>query len=79
MRPFGQFDLRVESLLAEFVDLGEKRSRIDDDAVSEHPDFAPDRAARYEGKLVLVVAVDDGMAGVVPALIPDDDVGGLTQ
>jgi len=77
--PFGDPDVGVEPALAEPVDLLEQRHRVHDAAVPEDPHLPPDGPGGDQRELVLLALVDHGVAGVVPALVPDDDVGGLAE
>ncbi|ELZ60995.1 hypothetical protein C467_01933 [Halorubrum hochstenium ATCC 700873] len=74
VRAAGDADVRVEPPLAQVVDLREQRLGVDDAAVSQDSDGPADRAARNQRELVLRAAFDDGVAGVVAALITDYDV-----
>ena len=66
-------DLDLE--LAQPFDLGDERDRIDHDAVADHADFAaPQNSRRDQVENVFRAAMDDGVAGVIPALAADDDV-----
>ncbi len=71
---FGDANVRVEAPFLERVYLVEQRSRIDDAPVAEYADLAADGSARNQRELVLLALVDDGVAGVVAALIARDDV-----
>jgi len=72
-------DVGVEPPLAEAVELLEQRPGVDDTAVPEDADRVPDGAAGNERELVLLSFVDDGVARVVAALVPGDDVGRLAK
>ncbi len=55
----------------EHVDLGEQRRQIDDDAVGDHRDHVVvEDARRHELQGVALTTDDDGVAGVVAALVP---------
>ena len=57
----------------ERVDLGEQRRQVDDDAVADHRhDVVVEDAARDQLQGVAVAADDDGVAGVVAALVAHD-------
>ena len=86
VRAAAHADLRdVDALGREHVQLGDERGRVDDDAVADDGrDVRVHHARRAELELHGLVAHDDGVAGVVAALVADDDgdvlgeeVGGL--
>ena len=55
------------------VDLGEQRRQVDDDAVGDHrDDVVVEDPARRELQGVALAADDDGVPGVVPALVAHD-------
>ena len=55
------------------VDLGEQRRQVDDDAVGDHrDDVVVEDAARRQLQGVALAADDDGVAGVVAALVAHD-------
>ena len=57
------------------IDLGEQRGRIDDQAVADDGLLAgPQDAARDQLEDELLFADEDGVAGIVAALIARDDV-----
>ena len=65
----------VDPALRQLIDFGEERPRVDDDAVADHADDAwMEDAGRYQPQDELRPAEVDGVAGVVTALIPRDDV-----
>ena len=76
---------RVDPARGEHVELADERRRIDDDAAADHRrDVGIQHARRDEVELEDLVAADDGVAGVVAALVADDhrdllgeEVGGL--
>jgi len=74
---FGDADVRGKPAFGQRVDLLEQRVGVDDAAVSEDPDLSADGARGNERELVLVALVDDGVAGVVAALVAHDDVDGI--
>ena len=72
----GNFD----ALGADRVDLVEQCPGIDDDAVADDRQFAgPHHARGQQAQLVLDIADDDGVAGIVAALKADHDIGALRQ
>ena len=71
-------DVGVDPALAEGVELVEQRLGVHHTAVPEDADLVANGAARDERELVLLAAVDDGVAGVVAALVPDHDVRRVT-
>src|SRR5439155_20379460 len=55
----------------------DQTGRVDDDAVADHRrDVRVKHPGRDEVELVHLVAHDDGVSGVVAALIADDDLDG---
>jgi len=73
----GDADLGIETLVAERVEFVEQRARIHHTPVPEHPGLPADRPARDERELVRLSLVDDGVSGVVAALVPGDDICGF--
>ena len=62
--------------LAQTVDLGDQRHRIDNNAVSNHADFtAPEDSGRDQMQNIFRAAMNDGVPGIVTALAADNDVG----
>src|SRR5437763_16418536 len=62
--------------LAQVLDLGHERDRIDNYAIADDEDFsAAQNSRRNEMENVGRAAVNDGVAGVVTALAADDDIG----
>ncbi len=74
MRAARHPDVGVDAAVAEAVDLLEERPGVHDASVAQDADRPADRPARDQRQLVLVAALDDGVARVVAALIPGDDV-----
>ncbi len=57
----------------ERVDLGEQRRQVDDDPVGDHrDDVVVEDPARRQLQGVALATGDDGVAGVVPALVAHD-------
>jgi hypothetical protein len=71
--------VRVEAALAQRIQFVEQRPGVHDTAVAEDADLAADCAAWHQREFVLLAAVDDGVARVVPALVPGDDVRWLAE
>ena len=67
-----------EAAVPEAVHLLEQDGRIDDDAVADHADLAGvEDAGRDEMQDGLLALDDQGVAGIVAPLEPDDDIGVL--
>ena len=65
----------ADAVRTEIVDLAAQVFQIDDDAVAEHIHNAlGENAGRDEMQGKLAVLIDDGMAGVVAALIANDNI-----
>src|SRR5207248_341023 len=80
MRVAGDVDLRGRVPAAlEVVELRDQDLGVDDAAVADHARLAPDDAARERADLVGLVADDDRMPGVRPALIAADHVRVLRE
>ncbi len=61
-------------------DFRDQRMRIDHHAIADHRQFAgPHHAGRQQRELVAHAVDDQRMAGVVPALKADDDIGLLGE
>ena len=59
----------------ESLDLGQQRAGIDHQSVADHRLLArPQDAARDQLEDVFLLADEDGVAGIVPALIARDDI-----
>ena len=70
----------LDALPGQPVDLVEQRARIEHDAVADHRQLArPHHARRQQRELVGDPVDDQRVAGIVPALEADDDVGLLGQ
>ncbi len=69
----------LDALAAQLLDLGLEMPGIEDDAVADHRQRAADDAAGQQAELVDLVADDQRVAGVVPALEADDDIGARRQ
>ena len=70
----------VDPARLEHVELGEEDGRVDDHAVADDGgDARVEDPARHELQLQHLLAVDDRVPGVVPALVAHDHVGRLGQ
>src|SRR3546814_258420 len=70
----------VDAAGAERLELVEQHLEVDDDPVADDRDDSGRQDARgQQVQRVLLVADDDGVAGVVPAVELDDPVGAITQ
>ena len=68
------------ALFAKQRDFGDKMLRVDDDTIADHRQLArPHDAGRQQRQLVFHAADDKRVAGIVPALEPDDDIGAARQ
>ena len=69
-----------QPLAAHRLDLGEQRPGIDDDAAADDRQLAgPHDPRRQQAQLVLDIADDERMPGIVAALEAHDDIGALRQ
>ncbi len=69
-----------DALVLEAADLGDQRMRVDDDAVADHGLLAGAHDARGQQRQLIADAVDhQGVAGIVAALEPDDDIRPLGE
>ena len=69
-----------DAALGEHLHLGDQRARIDDHAgADDRRDVRVEHAARHEVELEDLLADDDRVAGVVAALVADDDRHRLRQ
>src|SRR6266446_2775429 len=65
-----------DSQFAQTFDFCDQRDWIDNDAVADHANFSAPEYSRWDQmQNVLRTAMDDGVAGIVPALTAHDDVG----
>ncbi len=69
----------VDALLANALDLGLQRPGVEDDAVADDGRRAANDARRQKRKLVGLLADDQRVAGIVPALEAHHHVGAACQ
>jgi hypothetical protein len=68
--------INFDSQFAQPFYLGDQRDRIDNNAVSNHANFAaPEDSRRDQVQNVLKAAMDDSVPGIVAALTADNNVG----
>ena len=68
----------LDTLFADRVDFIDERPRVDNDAITNDRQFArSDDPRRKQAELVLDIADDERVPGVVAALKTDDDIGAL--
>ena len=72
-------DRRVDAARLELVELGDQHLRVDDAAGADHGDLARDHAARRLPDLERLVADDDRVPGVRPALVAADHIRALRE
>ena len=72
-------DRRIDAARLELVELVEQHLRVDDAAGADHRGLARDDAARRLADLERLVADDDRVPGVRPALVAADDIGLLGE
>ena len=72
-------DRRVDAARLELVELGDQHLGVDDAAGADHRDLAGDHAARRLADLERLVADDDRVPGVRPALVTADDIRTLRE
>ena len=65
----------LDAMIAQLLDLDLEVPGVEDDAVADHRQRAADDAAGQQAELVDLVADDQRVAGIVPALKADHDVG----
>ena len=68
-----------DALGGDLLDLGLERPRVEHHAIADHRRSPADDARREQRKLVGLVADDERVAGVVPALKADDHVSPACQ
>ena len=72
-------DAGVDAALLELVELGDQHLGVDDAAGADHRDLAGDDAARASADLERLVADDDRVPGVRPALVAADHIRALRK
>src|SRR5690606_21391117 len=67
------------ALFGDTVDLGHEGPGVDHHAIADHRELAAHHAGGQQRQLVDLLADDQRVAGIVPALEARDDVGAVRQ